>query len=145
AADISVRKRRWRDESGRVKPLCCGVRAGTKDGLASYVRANRILSKNGAGVCRVTEYGNRERHSRLILIDRRKVPVLRYQTRPFAATVLRNVVDAAQGKTVSRVAAQSFFQGEVAIVLRYSRLIHRRAEVRSIRQVFRKSVVQKEA
>src|SRR5216683_566298 len=78
--DVAVSKGRRCSEGRWIKPLVRSVRSGTKNRLSGDVSANRVFTQHGTRICGVAENRNRERHSRLDLVDGRECPILREQT-----------------------------------------------------------------
>src|SRR5882724_2748515 len=116
ASDIAVSEGRRRRKRSGIEPFIRRVRAGAENRLTGRVRADRILAQNCSRIRGIAKNGYRKRHTRLELIDRGQMPVLRDQPRKFGPAIRGNVVDRADRKSMPRIATESLFQCQVAIV-----------------------------
>ena len=125
AADIAEGERRRGGKGQRIEPFRGRVRAGSKNGLSREVCTDRIFAKYRAGIRGVAKDGNCQREAGLNLVDRRELPVVRKRAYQAGVSVAGNAVDRAERDTMAEVAGQSFFCGEVAVVLGNRGLEHR--------------------
>src|SRR5207302_7347566 len=105
-----VSKRGRRCKRGRVKPFRGSMRSRAKHRLAGDVGPDRILPQYGPGVRSVSKNGDGERHSRLHLVDRRQMPVLRDKTKPFLLPQCRNIVNTTQREAMPYITARALLQ-----------------------------------